>query len=171
MLFHWGMAILIIGLLIVGFYMTELPIGVKKLTLYRYHKEFGILILMLVAFRLGWRWKSIIPPLPSHLAWWQKMGAHSVHYALYGFMIVNPLTGWMLSSSAGLSVSFFGWFVLPDLVSPNPHLREILTLIHHLLAYGLVAAICAHVGAALQHHFYYKDTILKRMLPWTSNSL
>lgn len=162
---HWLMALLIIGLLAVGLYMVELPIGVQKLKFYRWHKEFGILVLMLVAFRFGWRLANVVPELPNHIAKWQKIAAYTVHFALYGFMIANPITGWLLSSAAGLPVSFFGLFILPDLVNPNEHLRHLLAEIHKWLAYGLIATICAHVGAALQHHFIYKDNILRRMLP------
>lgn len=163
--FHWLMALIIIGLLALGLYMVELPIGALKLKLYRWHKEFGILVLILVSFRIGWRFCNVTPALPSHLAAWQRFAAHAVHYAFYFFMIANPITGWMISSAAGLPVSFFGLFVLPDLVGPSESLRHLLSEVHKWLAYGLIAAIFAHVGAALQHHFIYKDDILRRMLP------
>lgn len=162
---HWVMAFLIIGLLAIGLYMVGLPIGAQKLKLYRWHKEFGICVLMLVAFRFGWRLVNVSPELPSHLATWQKWAAHLVHYSMYVFMIANPITGWLLSSAAGLPVSFFGLFVLPDLVSPSESLRHLLSLTHKWLNYALIATICAHTGAALQHHFIYKDNILRRMLP------
>jgi cytochrome b561 len=80
-------------------------------------------------------------------------------------MFAMPLTGWLMSSAAGLPVSFFGWFVLPDLVSANEELRVTLVFIHEWLGYALIAAICMHAAAALQHHFYYKDDILRRMFP------
>jgi len=163
-LFHWGMAIILIGMVILGLVMVELPFGVQKLKLYRWHKEYGMLILMLVTLRLAWRFSNIIPPLPSHLPWWQKWAAYSVHFAFYLLMFCLPLSGWMLSSAAGLPVSFFGLFVLPDLVTASEPLRLTLTLIHAWLAYFLIAAFFAHVGAALFHHFYYKDDILRRMI-------
>lgn len=162
---HWFTAVIILGLLGLGLYMTGLPLGATKLKLYRWHKEFGILILMMVALRLGWRLANIVPVLPAHLATWQRLAAHAVHYSLYVFMIANPLTGWIISSASGLPVSFFGLFVLPDLVAPSEATRLLFTNIHTWLAYGLIAALCAHTGAALQHHFIYKDDILRRMLP------
>jgi cytochrome b561 len=164
-LFHWTMAILLIGLLAMGLYMVGLPIGLKKLKMYGWHKEFGILILMLVLFRLTWRSININPPLPSTMPAWQKLAALSVHILFYILMFALPMTGWMLSSASGLPVSFFGLFVLPDLVSPSENLRAVLVEIHHWLAYGLIAALCGHMGAALQHHFIDKDDILRRMLP------
>jgi cytochrome b561 len=164
-LFHWIMALLLIGLLVIGLYMVGLPIGLKKLKLYGLHKEFGILILMLVMLRLLWRATNINPPLPISMPSWQKFAAISVHILFYILMFSLPITGWMLTSASGLPVSFFGLFVLPDLVLPNEHLRAILVEVHHWLAYGLIAALCGHVGAALQHHFIDKDDIFRRMLP------
>jgi cytochrome b561 len=162
---HWLMALIIIGMLILGLYMTGVPKSLWKLKLYGWHKEFGILILMLAALRIAWRLSNIVPLLPGPMPQWQKLAARSVHFAFYIFMLAMPLTGWMMSSAAGVPVSFFGLFIMPDLVAPNKELREILAQTHTWLAYGLIAAICAHVGAALQHEFWYKDGILRRMLP------
>jgi len=162
---HWLMAILIIGMLIAGLYMVRLPISLQKLRWYGWHKEFGTLILMLVCLRLGWRFGNTSPVLPPTLAWFQRTAAHAVHYALYGLMILMPLTGWMMSSAAGLPVSFFGLFVMPDLIGPNDHLKDLLKVVHEWLGYGLIAVICMHAAAALQHHFYHKDDILRRMFP------
>lgn len=53
--FHWIMALLIIGLLCLGLYMTGLQIGIQKLKYYGWHKELGILALWLVVLRIGWR--------------------------------------------------------------------------------------------------------------------
>jgi len=166
-LFHWLMAIIILTMIPLGLYMQPLPISSEKLKLYGWHKQWGVTVFILVLCRLGWRSVNVIPPMPAHLATWQKWAAHSVHFALYAFMIFMPLTGWMMSSAADLPVSFFGLFVLPDLVGPNETLRVFFATTHKWLAYGLILALVAHIGAALQHHFIYKDSILRRMLPWT----
>lgn len=160
---HWLMAIIMIGLVILGLYMTGLPISLEKLKLFGIHKEFGLLILFLAMFRIVWRIGNITPLLPDTIPLWQKFAAHAVHYALYGFMFALPITGWLLSSAAGIPPSFFGLFVLPGLVAPNHHLQDLFTVTHQWLAYGLIATFCAHVGAALKHHFINKDNILKRI--------
>jgi cytochrome b561 len=162
---HWLMALLIIGLLALGLYMVGLPISMQKLKLYGWHKEFGILALMLVIFRLAWRLANLLPALPTYMPTWQRIAAFGMHYAFYVFMFMLPLTGWMLSSAAGLPVSFFGLFVLPDLVSPDENLRITLIEVHKWLGYALILAICGHVGATIQHYVVYKDNILRRMLP------
>ncbi|MGE3319576.1 MAG: cytochrome b [Candidatus Berkiella sp.] len=165
MLLHWLIALIMIGLIILGLYMVGLPFSVQKLKFYGWHKEFGVLVLMLATLRLAWRFYNTTPALPPQMAKWEQWAAHGMHYVFYGFMFALPITGWMLSSASGLPVSFFGWFVLPDLISPNEENRHLLVIIHKWLAYGLIAAICGHVGAALQHHFINKDDIMRRMLP------
>lgn len=162
---HWIMALLMIGLIILGLYMVNLPINAQKLKLYGWHKELGILVIFLAIFRLFWRIIDTAPTLPAHMPWFQKFAAHAVHYAFYGFMFALPISGWMISSAAGLPVSFFGLFVLPDLVSTNEPLRLLLQEVHEWLGYGLILAIVGHMGAALYHHFVYKDDILRRILP------
>lgn len=162
---HWLMALLIILMLALGLYMVNLPLSALKLKLYGWHKQIGVLILMLACVRLLWRWVNLIPPYPDHMPLWQKFAAHSVHVALYIFMFAMPITGWMLSSASGLPISFFGLFTLPDLIAPNEDLRPILVLTHRWLGYALIGALLAHIGAALQHHFIDKDDILRRMLP------
>jgi cytochrome b561 len=164
-LLHWAMAIIMIGMLILGIYMVNLPISPAKLKWYGIHKEWGVVVFMLMIVRLSWRLINITPPLPQTMAWWEKLAAFSMHYAFYFFMAALPITGWMLSSAAGFPVSFFGLFLLPDLVQPSEPLRLLLTEIHKWLGYALIAAIIGHAGAALQHHFFKKDDILRRMLP------
>lgn len=163
-LLHWIVAIIIIGLIILGLYMTRIRISSLKLKLYGWHKEFGLLILALFFIRVAWRLSNITPRLPATLPGWQKLAARSVHFAFYIFMFFMPITGWLVTSAAGLPVSFFGWFVLPSLVEPNEAHRLLYAEIHEWLAYGLIATLGAHVGAALKHHFINKDNILRRML-------
>lgn len=161
-LLHWIMAILLIGLLILGLYMTSLPIGKLKIKLYGWHKEFGMLVLMLVMLRFGWRITNINPSL-ANLPWWERMGAKSVHWAFYVLMFAMPISGWLVTSAAGFPVSFFGWFVIPNLIGPSEEMRSFFSEIHEWLAYGLIAIIFLHTGAALKHHFIDKDDILRRM--------
>jgi len=161
---HWLMAILMIGLLILGIYMVNQPISLTKLKLYGWHKEWGMLALLLFFVRLIWRLANQTPALPATLPAWQKIAAYGAHFSFYFLMLFIPLAGWFLTSTAGLPVSFFGLFVLPDLISPNESQRFIFTFIHKWLSYGLIALIFVHITAALKHHFINRDDILKRII-------
>lgn len=162
---HWLMAILVISMLAVGLYMEGLDLSPQKLLLYGWHKSFGALILILAILRLTWRLSNPTPALPHTLPTLQHIAAHGVHALLYVLLFLMPLTGWLMSSAAGFPVSFFGLFTLPNLIEANKEWRMFFGDAHEILAFSLIALLVAHVGAALLHHFYYKDTILKRMLP------
>lgn len=163
---HWFIAMLIIGMIVLGLYMTDLPISLEKLKLYGWHKEYGFLILFLAILRIAWRFANITPLLPKTMPNWERLAARSVHFAFYFFMFAMPLTGWLITSASGLPASFFGLFVLPDLIKPDANQQHLFEIIHQWLAYALIVLITAHVLAALQHHFLYKDDIMRRIWLW-----
>lgn len=163
--FHWVVAVLIIGMLIVGNVMVRMEEGNPNIyPIYNLHKSTGVLVLVLVIARFCWR---VISVEPSHaqLPTWQRFLSTAVHYALYVCMFAMPISGWGMSSAAGYPVQFFGLFSLPPLVEKNKSLGELFAMTHGWVSWILIALLCAHIGAALLHHFYYKDNILKRMLP------
>jgi len=167
-LFHWSMALLIIGLAALGLYMVTLPdagFSSKKIVLIIYHKEIGLLALALLLARLAWRVTQVLPQLVAQIPDWQKLAARFVHLSFYALMFALPITGWMMSSAAGIPVSFFGLFTLPDLVNINDYLFHRFIDIHKWLGYLLILLIFVHAGAALRHHFILKDNTLRRMLP------
>ncbi len=168
MLLHWSMAALLVGLVILGLYMTSLPdvgFDTRKVWLYIYHKEFGVFALVLATIRLAWTATGTRPALPGGVAEWQNVSARFVQLAFYGLMFALPVTGWLMSSASAIPVSFFGLFDLPDLVPRDEPLFRALVTIHHLLGYALMALLSVHAGAALRHHFVLRDATLRRMLP------
>jgi cytochrome b561 len=167
-LLHWLMAFLIIGLAALGLYMVTLPdagFNTKKITLILLHKEFGLSVLALLAVRLAWRLTHVLPQLAAHLPDWQKVTARFVHLCFYALMFALPVTGWLMSSAAGIPVSFFGLFMLPDLLPHNEYLFQRFIDIHKWFGYVFIFFIFVHVGAALRHHFVFKDDTLRKMLP------
>src|ERR1700730_8527769 len=167
-LLHWSMAFLVIGLAALGLYMVTLPdigFNTRKVMLVLYHKEFGLLVLVLLATRLAWRVTHILPRLVEHLPDWQKIAARFVHLSFYALLFALPMTGCLMSSAAGIPVSFFGLFMLPDFVHRDYDLFQRNVAIHQWLGYVLILFIFVHAGAALRHHFVFKDDTLRRMLP------
>lgn len=163
-LLHWGMAVLVIGLLAVGLIMTGMPLNPDKLALYGWHKSIGITVLGLALVRLSWRWLNITPPLPGHTGRAQRLAANGAHCLLYVLLLAMPLSGWLMSSAAGFPVAVYGWFHMPDLVSADKELRLLSNTLHELGAYLFIALISLHIIAALYHHLIYKDSTLTRML-------
>lgn len=161
---HWLTAVLMIGMVILGLYMADLPKGPAKGDLVNIHKSVGILVLMLGVLRMAWRSTNPQPAALAGLPRWQHKTARLLHYVLLALILLLPLSGWLLSSAAGRPVSFFGQFSLPALLSENKTLADSLRDVHEALAWTLVAVVAVHVAAALQHHFRARDDTLRRML-------
>ena len=160
---HWLMAVLLIGLLALGFYMHDLPLSPEKLKLYAWHKWAGVSAFLLVLVRLGWRIGHPPPALPAGMARPMQLAAHGGHGLLYVLMIAIPLTGWLMSSAKGFQTVWFGVLPIPDLLGKDKETGELLALVHQSLNLLFVAVILGHVGAALKHHFIDKDGRLDRM--------
>jgi cytochrome b561 len=86
-------------------------------------------------------------------------------WALYALIIVTPLFGWMMSSARNFPVSYFGLFTLPDFVQPDRARYELFRDVHALLANTIFFVAVLHALAALKHHFFDRDNVLRRMLP------
>lgn len=163
--FHWTIALLVIFMLCLGFWMgTQQP--PFKFQLYGLHKSVGALILSLGVLRLLWRVANPVPALPADFSPLLRFLVHLGHWGLYAMFIAMPLIGWGMSSAGGHPVSFFGLFTLPPLVAENKELSSLLNTAHFWGAWLFIAMIAAHVLAALYHHFIRKDNILRRMLPY-----
>ncbi|MBO6504659.1 MAG: cytochrome b [Kordiimonadaceae bacterium] len=173
-LLHWVIALMIVGLLFVGFFMARL--GDEQLSLkfelYQWHKSFGISVLLLTSLRLVWRLThQKVEPLA---AGWRDAAAHATHVLLYLLSFTIPLAGWAMVSASPWSIPT----VLFDLI-PWPHIpwlaeaankaqaEAIFKQIHATMAYGAATLVALHVLAALQHQFWFKHAIFKRM--WFSS--
>ena len=163
--FHWVIALLVIGLLIAGVVMANADPSPFKFQLSFCHKSFGITVLALASLRLLWRLNNVHPrPLPDHAAW-EKILAKMTHGLLYLALFLMPLSGWIMSSAKGFSVSVFGWFTLPDLVGESDAINAIAGNVHALAGYTLAALVCLHAAGAIKHHVIDRDSTLRRMLP------
>lgn len=160
---HWLMAVMIFGLLALGIYMHELPLSPQKLELYAWHKWAGISVFLLVWLRLAWRVTHRPPPLSESLSRHMRLAAHAGHVALYGLMIVIPLTGWIMSSAKGFTTVWFGVWPIPDLVGRDPVLGDWLQWVHKVLNIAFILTLLGHLGATVWHHFVLKDDTLRRM--------
>ena len=162
---HWLMAILILATFVVGLYMTGLHLSPFKLKIYSWHKWAGVTAFLLLLLRLIWLAGHRPPALPMTLPGWQRIGAHAVHGLLYLLMIAVPLTGWLMSSAKGFQTVYFGVLPIPDLLTRNEELGNILRAIHEWLNYLMMALVAGHAAAALKHHLIDRDDILIRMAP------
>jgi cytochrome b561 len=126
-------------------------------------------ILMLAVLRLLWRLFNRPPELPAAMSTIEKQLARATHVLFYVLLFVMPLTGWVMSSAKNFSVSWFHQFTWPNLIGPNEQAFDVLRTTHDTLSWLLFALALLHILAALKHHFWHKDDVLKRMLPFTKS--
>jgi cytochrome b561 len=159
---HWFTALLIICLLLVGFFLEDFSIPI----MYKIHKTMGFFALILIIARIFWRLANPAPGYDSYLPKLFIYAGHITHCLLYLFMLVVPLSAFIASNAAQRPVSFLFLFDMPSFFADkNSSLAKELMNLHGLFASILLFLICAHVVAAFYHHFIRKDNILERMLP------
>lgn len=164
---HWIMAALLIGLFGVGLYMTDL--GYYD-SLYHilpwWHKSIGLVVVILLVLRVVWRLSNTRPaPLASHKAWEIKI-ASKMHVLLYLLILLIASSGYLISTSEGKGIEFFGWFEVPALLTLSTDTADLAGAAHFYLAWGLIVLAAAHAGAAIKHHVIDKDSTLIKMKPW-----
>ena len=168
--FHWGTAIFIITMLVIGVTMTRFLDGDPplKFTVYQLHKSFGFVILVFSVMRLLWRVSAKeTPRAPSGLPLYQRRIAQTVHFLLYSLLFAMPITGLIAASASPLNVPtvIFGLFTLPRMVGPDAGIAALFQAAHEWLAWTLIATLILHFVGAVWHHFVLSDDTLRRMMP------
>jgi cytochrome b561 len=163
--FHWVMALAILGNGLFGLLMDLAHSPMQKINWLALHKSIGLTVLALFLLRLAWRMVDRRPP-EEPAPRWQQFTAHAVHGLLYVLIAAMPLSGWWFNSVAGKPLQWFKLFNLPALAEKNDEIRHFAHGVHEYLFWFLLLVLVAHVGAALKHHVFDKDNVLRRMLPF-----
>lgn len=164
-LFHWLMALLIVVLFGLGWYMVDLPNGSKEKSFYfALHKSIGLTVALLVVLRIIWRLGHTPPALPGILERWQSKLAAVTHFLLYLFIVIQPLSGYLSSSFSGYKTRFWG-VPLPHWGWKEQHLNEIFTEIHVASSVVLISLVVLHLCGSLAHLVSSHENVLMRMWP------
>jgi cytochrome b561 len=163
--FHWTIALAILGNGVFGLSMDLSHSPMQKINWLALHKSIGLTVLALALLRLLWRWFDGRPP-EEPAPRWQQWSARAVHVFLYALIVAIPLSGWWFNSVTGKPLQWFKQFNLPALVPKDDTLRHFAHGVHEYLFWFLLLVLVAHVGAALKHHVFDNDNVLRRMLPF-----
>lgn len=160
---HWLSAIIFISLIALGLYMIDLDESDFRNDLYSFHKSMGVVVLALVLFRIIWlKLNPNLESLSENKS--EYILSRVVKGILYLALLGMPISGWVLSNSAGYAVGFFGLFELPTIVAENKAIDEIARDVHEIFGLIMIAVILLHIAGSLKHHLVYKDGTLLRML-------
>lgn len=160
---HWTTALLILGLLFVGFTMTAMPFGDDKLKLYMLHKSFGLLVLALAFVRVVAKLLTRkVKALDTHKPW-EKFLAKVTHVFLYFALFALPLSGLIMSWAGEFPVSFFG-VPVPSLMPKDHDVFERSRDFHEFLALAVLVLVFFHMAGAAKHHVIDRDLTMMRMM-------
>src|SRR5689334_628924 len=103
-----------------------------------WHMSIGMALLALAVVRILWRIFDRTPAWPAAMPGYERFLAVSVHVAFYALLFAIPISGWLLASVEGESLSLFGWFDVPALGPPGGEQREhLIEEVHEVLFNGL----------------------------------
>lgn len=129
-----------------------------------WHFMLGLTVFGIVGIRLVLRLIFRAPPITPQPPSWQLWLAKAMHLALYAFLIVMPILGWLTLSAKGKVIPFFG-LGLPALIGPDKSLGRELEEIHETIGTVGYYLVGLHAAAALFHHYFMRDDTVLRMLP------
>ncbi|MEL7204841.1 MAG: cytochrome b/b6 domain-containing protein [Pseudomonadota bacterium] len=166
---HWLTALLILALIPSGIIANGLPYDTpealaQKAQLFSIHKTLGVVLFAVALTRILW---VLTQPKPAALHPERRAEtflASTVHWLLYGSLVLVPLSGWVHHAAT----EGFAPILLPigqdlPLVPKSETLAGITASLHIIFERVLVVALGLHIIGALKHHFVDKDVTLKRM--------
>jgi superoxide oxidase len=163
---HWLMAVLVLAAYLLIEQRGLFPRGTpQRAAMVQAHFWVGLSILLLAAWRLGLRMRSVVPPITPALPVWQAMPAKLLHLALYAFIVVMPLLGLATAWTDGKVLYLpFTDLAVPSLLAPDKDLAHRLEDLHGTIGEIFYWVIGLHILAALYHHWWRRDDTLRRML-------
>ena len=149
------------------------------------HKTAGLLLLMVVTVRAGWRLWCPPPPPDERLSAWDRQSSLWLERGLYALLFTMALSGLAIELAGGYTVPFLGLFHLdgvapwlhagavdhaPALAAARkattvPWLRDAMVALHVAGTFVTVAAIAAHISHVLRHSAGQTSPLLDRMDP------
>jgi cytochrome b561 len=159
---HWASALLVLALWIVGQTIDWFPKGTPRLGARSMHITLGVVLGLLLVWRLAWRRSggTRLPPADPGTAGRLAVGAHHLLYALLALTVLVGLAAvWVRGDN------WFNLFTVPAFDPTNKALRHDVVEWHGWAANVLFVLAGLHAAAALWHHRVLKDGALRRMLP------
>jgi cytochrome b561 len=159
---HWLSAALVLALWLAGEFLDVFPKGTPRITVRSLHISFGLILGLLLAYRIWWRNHGGIQ-LPAPEGFQYARQAHLAHQVLYGVIALMVITGIALVWIRGDNL--FNMLTVPAFDPGNKELRHNAKEVHGWIANGLLLGALAHALMALWHQRVLKDGLILRMLP------
>ncbi|MCY4317150.1 MAG: cytochrome b/b6 domain-containing protein [Roseovarius sp.] len=140
--------------------------------LFSAHKTLGIIVFFVALTRITWAASQPKPGLLNGDKFPEAILAETVHWLLYGSLVLVPLSGWVHhAATSGYAPIFWPFGQNLPFVPKNETLAELSGTMHGIFASVLIGSIAVHVAGALKHHFLDRDTTLRRMLSGSNSEV
>lgn len=160
---HWLVASIAIAMLSFSFFLPKIPDTIKPAS-YTIHKSLGLTVLILMIFRIFWQIRHKRPNLPIKTRKLQHTLPRAIQYGFYIFLILMPLSGWIMATASQKAPVFFGIIKIPcPGIVPNHDLAKFMNASHKSIAWILIILLVLHVGDGIRHYFWKKDKYVQKM--------
>ncbi|MBW4708521.1 cytochrome b/b6 domain-containing protein [Roseobacter sp. YSTF-M11] len=169
--FHWLTALLVLTLIPLGIYANSLPFDTseqlaRKAWLFSLHKTLGVTVFFVALARIVWALSQPKPGLLHPDRKVESLAAETVHWLLYGSLLLVPLSGWVHHAATdGFAPIWWPLGQSLPLVPKSETVAAVTAGLHIVFERVLAASILLHVAGAVKHHVIDKDATLRRMLP------
>ena len=162
---HWAIAIAVIALFISGIWMVDLDYyNIWYTRAPHWHKSVGLLLLSLFLFSVIWRFLTDKPSYEKSISQKERLMARFVQFLMSFLILLVIISGYLITTENGESVSVFSWFNIPAVFKISDSFVDLPGDAHRLMAYGLIGLALMHAWAALYHHIIKNDRTLLKML-------
>lgn len=174
--FHWLTALLILTLFPLGLVANRMAHQLTSLSapaddliartawLFSLHKTLGVTVFFVALLRILWALSQPKPGLLHPDRKLESFAAETVHWLLYGSLVLVPLSGWIHHAAAsGFAPIWWPFGQNLPLVPKSEALAGAMGGAHWVLTKVLGVSILLHIAGALKHHTIDKDATLRRM--------
>ncbi len=154
--FHWITAVLVLSAWLVS--------GGDRSPTIVLHETLGVAVITIVALRLVWR---LFDRQPEHdtVPRLVSLTSQVVHWALYALLFAIPLSAIVGTQFEGHAVTIYGLGSIGPLFTTSRSLGHQILEVHQTIGTLIIWLAGFHAAAALFHHFFMKDGVLRTMLP------
>jgi cytochrome b561 len=151
---HWSSAGLLVTLILISGEFEDLAEGPERAALVREHASWGLVMLLLMSARLGWRSSNPNPVDSYTIRIWQRLAAYGVHRTIYIVIIGQCLIGifYLAAADRPLPLFDFGELSLP--FGRRETLAEIFKNVHAAISLAIYPLFAIHISAAIYHQLF-----------------
>lgn len=159
---HWVGALLLLAMLAIGLYFTDLPPGAERIYWRTLHIAIGTICLPLVAFRVVWRFAASSPQALAQ-APALRLLARCVHLLMMVAVLTMLMSGVLMQWFAGRPIGVFDLLRIASPLTESDLWHERMQQVHGIAAWVLIASITVHVVGVIKHILFDRRS-LRRMV-------